>query len=249
MAKRLLRQFVRAPRSFTASACASTAPGGLHDGQKTLSQSFSQQRLETTRRLEQVYEGKKQHGYSNLPGHDILTASAHPKGSHPCSEWDKKAELKLLTQHVYAVGEEEMYTSLSSCHHTWFSDEIQAFGGEDRAPNALVYFLSSLAASEVETARYVALHNMKPKLDLGKLFLHVNGIINPDGFRGVPSVSSTWEKINMEVLITSEEMVSDDRLNELRGKTATQSPIHALCKAANIQMHVEYKELMHTATS
>lgn len=122
----------------------------------------------------------------------------------------------------------------------------------------------------------MALHNMKPKLDLGKLFLHVNGIINPDGFRGCicilssniffchqnscltevqkliifmsshhcfcfatlespylrsplcflwycycclfvcfpkfssgdPSVSSTWEKINMEVMVTSQEALS-----------------------------------------
>eukprot|EP00808_Paulinella_micropora_P023086 g13083.t1 len=179
-------------------------------------------------------------GAYDKEGHKIpLQASRHPKLKDATpSDTQKGTE---LIKDVYGVGEEDNYTSLHSGTHEFFADELKMFGGMDRAPNALSYFLASFVASEIETAHFVARKCMNPPMDLGKVYVHVRGHIDRRGFTGDKGVSATWSKIEIEVGVVTQDSAS--RVPELAAKVAAQCPIHVMIKKSGIPLVYDFKRV------
>lgn len=118
--------------------------------------------------------------------------------------------------------------------HEFVVDEKSQHGGNDLGPNPLEYLLGALAGCEQVTAYYVS-RKMTPEFDLNKVIVHVEGDVDPRGFKGLEeTVPAHMQKVRIEVCLATSE--PEERIRELQRKVELQCPVHSLFKAAGVQI-------------
>lgn len=109
--------------------------------------------------------------------------------------------MPMITFQAHIRSDEGVRSIAKINQHELIIDEPPRLGGTDQGPNPLEYVLTALGG-----CINVLAHSFAPQfnVELHDLQVHVEGDLNPDGFRGIdPDAKVGYEEIRYEVTIDS----------------------------------------------
>jgi hypothetical protein len=108
---------------------------------------------------------------------------------------------------ISAICNGETLTTISNDNHTWYIDEPEAFGGEDKAPSPVHTLLGAIAGCIIASGYNVAKEH---KLDLGNMEINISGDISSNGFWGDNSENTRVGFTEIDVEISGNPFWSKD---------------------------------------
>lgn len=116
-------------------------------------------------------------------------------------------------------------------NHSITLDEPPKMGGNDNGPDPLNTFLSALAGCENVLANIVA---KEINFDLQGIDFEIEGVIDPRGFMGDPTITPYFESITVDARVKTSE--PQERIDQLQEETDSRCPVFTTLDAAGIKM-------------
>ncbi|MDE3840414.1 osmotically inducible protein C [Bacillus methanolicus] len=137
-----------------------------------------------------------------------------------------------------ASGVAEGTTSeIKTGNHTFYIDEPESLGGNNKGPNPLQTVLGALIGCENIVANMVA---KEINFDLQGIIFSVKGELDPRGYKGDPNVRTYFQKVEISAEVKTSE--SEDRIQELKKITDSRCPVFNLLKAADVEIVTNWKK-------
>jgi putative redox protein len=137
-----------------------------------------------------------------------------------------------------ASGVAEGSTSeIKTGNHTFYIDEPERLGGNDKGPNPLQTLLGALIGCESIIANMVA---KEINFDLQGISFSVKGELDPRGYMGDPNVRTYFEKVEISAEVKTSE--SEERIQKLQELTDIRCPVFNILKAADVEIVTNWKK-------
>ena len=130
------------------------------------------------------------------------------------------------------------YTSeIKTGNHTFYIDEPERLGGNDKGPNPLQTLLGALIGCESIMANMVA---KEINFDLQRISFSVKGELDPRGYMGDPNVRTYFEKVEISAEVKTSE--PEERIQKLQELTDSRCPVFNTLKATGVEIVTNWKK-------